>query len=49
MIEGGEYLVIEGAPHCMLWTHADQVNEALVDFLAGRPVGKKLAAKASVA
>lgn len=41
MIKGGEYLVIEGAPHGMLWTHADQVNEALVNFLAGRPVGKR--------
>ena len=41
MIKGGEYLVIEGTPHGMLWTHADQVNEALVNFLGGRPVGKR--------
>lgn len=26
---------IEGAPHGLLWTHADEVNAALLDFLAG--------------
>ncbi|OLT08953.1 bromoperoxidase [Kocuria sp. CNJ-770] len=29
------YVEIEGAPHGMLWTHALEVNEALLDFLAG--------------
>ncbi|GAA1974705.1 alpha/beta hydrolase [Microbacterium pumilum] len=28
------YVEIEGAPHGLLWTHADQVNEALLAFLA---------------
>ncbi|KLU09439.1 alpha/beta fold hydrolase [Kocuria sp. SM24M-10] len=28
------YVEIEGAPHGMLWTHAPEVNEALLDFLA---------------
>jgi peroxiredoxin len=28
------YVEIEGAPHGMLWTHADEVNEALLAFLA---------------
>lgn len=28
-----EYLEIEGAPHGMLWTHADEVNAALLRFL----------------
>ena len=27
------YVEIEGAPHGMLWTHADEVNEILLDFL----------------
>ena len=27
------YVEIEGAPHGMLWTHADEVNEALLAFL----------------
>jgi non-heme chloroperoxidase len=33
MIKGAKYVVIEGAPHGMLWTHADKVNETLVPFL----------------
>lgn len=28
------YVEIEGAPHGMLWTHAAEVNEVLLDFLA---------------
>jgi non-heme chloroperoxidase len=30
-----EYVEIEGAPHGMLWTHAEEVNEVLLRFLAG--------------
>ena len=29
-----DYVEIEGAPHGLLWTHADEVNEALLAFLA---------------
>jgi non-heme chloroperoxidase len=29
-----EYVEIEGAPHGMLWTHADEVNAALLKFVA---------------
>lgn len=29
-----EYVEIEGAPHGLLWTHADEVNSALASFLA---------------
>lgn len=28
------YVEIEGAPHGLLWTHADEVNAALLEFLA---------------
>ena len=28
------YTVIDGAPHGLLWTHVDEVNKALLDFLA---------------
>lgn len=34
LITGAEYVVIKGAPHGMLFTHADQVNDALVKFLS---------------
>jgi non-heme chloroperoxidase len=33
MIEGSRLVVIENAPHGLLWTHAQEVNEALLDFL----------------
>lgn len=29
------YVEVEGAPHGLLWTHAAEVNEALLEFLAG--------------
>ena len=28
--------IITGGPHAIIWTHADQVNQALLDFI-GRP------------
>ncbi|WP_424465738.1 alpha/beta fold hydrolase [Pseudoclavibacter helvolus] len=28
-----EYVEVEGAPHGLLWTHADEVNEALLKFV----------------
>jgi non-heme chloroperoxidase len=28
-----EYVEVDGAPHGLLWTHADQVNKALVQFV----------------
>lgn len=34
LMPDAEYVEIEGAPHGMLWTHADEVNAALLGFLA---------------
>lgn len=34
LLPDAAYVEIEGAPHGMLWTHADEVNEALLAFLA---------------
>ena len=33
-LPSAEYVEIDGAPHGMLWTHAAEVNEALLGFLA---------------
>lgn len=33
LIEGSELVVIEGAPHGLVLTHAEQFNQALLDFL----------------
>jgi non-heme chloroperoxidase len=33
MLPSAEYLEIEGAPHALTWTHAEDVNNALLTFL----------------
>jgi non-heme chloroperoxidase len=33
LVEDSHYVVIDGAPHGCLWTHADEVNRALLEFL----------------
>ncbi|TYR65361.1 alpha/beta fold hydrolase [Streptomyces parvus] len=33
-LPSADYVEIEGAPHGLLWTHADEVNAALLAFLA---------------
>ena len=33
MIKGSKYVTIEGAPHGLTWTHADEVNKHLLEFL----------------
>jgi non-heme chloroperoxidase len=34
MLPSATYIEIEGAPHAMFWTHAEEINKALLDFLA---------------
>ncbi|WP_189806970.1 alpha/beta fold hydrolase, partial [Streptomyces tanashiensis] len=33
-LPAADYVEIEGAPHGLLWTHAEEVNTALLTFLA---------------
>jgi non-heme chloroperoxidase len=35
LVADSHYVVIDGAPHGCLWTHGDEVNRALLEFLAG--------------
>jgi non-heme chloroperoxidase len=42
-------VVVAGAPHGMLATHADEVNQALIGFLGGRKVGNKAMSRTGVA
>jgi len=35
-IQGSRFVIVKGAPHGMLWTHADEVNRGLLDFLAAQ-------------
>lgn len=39
LIKGARQLVVKDGPHCITWTHADEVNRELVDFL-GKGVAK---------
>lgn len=32
-VPDADYVEVEGAPHGLLWTHADEVNAALMEFL----------------
>ncbi|MFE3997407.1 alpha/beta fold hydrolase [Nocardioides sp. YIM B13467] len=32
-VPDADYIEVEGAPHGLLWTHADEVNAALMEFL----------------
>jgi non-heme chloroperoxidase len=34
LLPDAEYVEIEGAPHGLIWTHTDEVNKALLAFLA---------------
>lgn len=43
MVKGAELVVIKDGPHNVAWTHADEVNSALVKFLA-KPSAKNQAA-----
>ena len=42
LLNNARSTIITGGPHAIIWTHADQVNQALLDFIghpgqAGRP------------
>ena len=36
MLKNARSTVIAGGPHAIIWTHADEVNQALLDFI-GHP------------
>jgi non-heme chloroperoxidase len=42
LIKGARLVVVKGGPHCITWTHADEVNSELVNFL-GEGVAKRAA------
>ena len=39
-VKGSRLLVVKDGPHCVTWTHADEVNRELVNFL-GEGTGKR--------
>jgi len=40
LIKGARLVVVKEGPHCITWTHAEEVNRELVAFL-GKEVGKR--------
>jgi non-heme chloroperoxidase len=36
LIEGARLLVVKDGPHCVPWTHADEVNAELLSFMGGK-------------
>jgi len=42
LIKGSRQLVVKDGPHCITWTHADEVNSELVNFL-GKGVAHRAA------
>jgi non-heme chloroperoxidase len=36
LVKGARLLVVKGGPHCILWTHAEEVNAELLSFLGDR-------------
>ena len=42
LIKGSRQLVVKDGPHCITWTHADEVNSELVNFL-GKGVAQRAA------
>ena len=39
LLKNARFTLIAGGPHAIIWTHADEVNQALLDFIdhPGRP------------
>jgi pimeloyl-ACP methyl ester carboxylesterase len=42
LIKGASLVTVKDGPHCIIWTHADEVNRELVNFL-GKGVAKPAA------
>jgi non-heme chloroperoxidase len=41
LITGARLVVVKGGPHCITWTHADEVNAELLHFLGDQAVRPK--------
>ncbi len=43
VVKGAHLVVIKGGPHCITWTHAEEVNTALLSFLGEKAVKREVA------
>jgi non-heme chloroperoxidase len=44
LITGAELVVVKGGPHCITWTHAEEVTAELLKFLGEKGKSKRVAA-----
>lgn len=43
VVKGAHLVVIKGGPHCITWTHAEEVNTELLSFLGEKAVKREVA------
>lgn len=41
LVKGARFHVVNGGPHCVIWTHAQEVNAELLDFLGEKAITAK--------
>ena len=41
LIKGARLVLVKGGPHCITWTHAEEVNAELLHFLSDKAVRPK--------
>jgi len=41
LIAGARLVIVKGGPHCITWTHADEVNAEILSFLAEKTIKAK--------
>jgi non-heme chloroperoxidase len=44
LIKGARLMVVKGGPHCITWTHAEEVTAGLLSFLGEKDKSKRLVA-----
>ncbi|MGZ3458867.1 MAG: alpha/beta fold hydrolase [Archangium sp.] len=48
-LEGSRFVLVKGGPHGLLWTHAEEVNHALLDFLQAAQAPRRVQPQAEPA
>jgi non-heme chloroperoxidase len=43
LIKGAQHHIVKDGPHCITWTHAEEVNAALLNFLGGEAAKSQVA------
>jgi pimeloyl-ACP methyl ester carboxylesterase len=48
-LDGSRFVLVKGGPHGLLWTHAEEVNRALLDFLQAAQAPRRAQPQAEAA